>query len=193
MRRVAFTLLEVLVAIIVTGLVVSIAWAAMQAGLETSDRLERSREGAERETVARAMLSRALRHALPGTIGGDPVFVLAEGEGTPPGDALRFRTRGVLEPQGATGVWEVSLGPVPEGVRLTGRSVDGSSAPFSATLREVRAIDVRVRGRDARDGWLDTWPAPQRSPVAVSIAFLGADGRARGAPLLARVGLEGNP
>lgn len=192
MKRGAFTLIEVTVAIVVTGLVISMAYAALQAGFDTSDRLTSAREGAEREIVARSILSRALRHALSGTIGGEPVFVLRDGQ-SGPGDELQFRTRGVIEPLGATGVWEMAVLNTDTGVRLTARPVDGPGAPFSATLRGVHAIDVRVRGRDPRDGWLDAWLAADRSPVAVSIAFLGADGRPRGAPMVARVGLEGNP
>jgi prepilin-type N-terminal cleavage/methylation domain-containing protein len=193
-KRRAFTLIEVTVAIVVTGLVVTMAYAALQAGFDTVDRLARVRDGAEREVVARSILSTALRHALPGTLGGEPVFVLREQRDvTGPGDELRFRTRGVLEPLGATGVWEVSLFPASDGVHLEGHPLDGAGAPFAATLRDVRAVDVRVRGRGFRDGWLESWIATDRSPVAVSIAFLGADGRALGGPMVARVGLEGNP
>lgn len=193
MKRRAFTLIEVTVAIVVTGLVISMAYAALQAGFDTSDRLTSSRDGAEREVVARSILSRAFRHALPGTLGGEPVFVLRDGQVAGLSDELEFRTRGVVEPLGATGVWEIALLNTAAGIRLTARAVDGTGVPFSATLHDVRAIDVRVRGRDARDGWLDSWLAADRSPVAVSIAFLGADGRAHSAPMVARVGLEGNP
>lgn len=193
MSRRAFTLIEVTVALVVTGLVVSLAYAALQAGLDTGDRLTTVREGAEREIVAQAILSRAIRHALPGTIGGDPVFVLREGQGAAQSDELQFRTRGVVEPLGASGVWEITLDATAAGVRLTGLAVDGSGSQFSATLPAIRAIDVRVRGRDPRDGWLESWLALDRSPVAVSITFLGADRRTIGAPLVARVGLEGNP
>ena len=194
MKRRAFTLIEVTVALVVTGLVVSMAYAALQAGFDTSDRLTSVRAGAEREIVARSILSSALRHALPGTIGGERVFVLREnGQGAVPGDELVFRTRGVLEPLGATDVWEVALLNTTAGMRLTARAVDGSGSSFSAILPRVHAIDVRVRGRDPRDGWLETWLAADRSPVAVSIAFLGADGRALGAAMVARIGLEGNP
>ena len=39
MKRNAFTLVEVMVALVVTGLVVSIAYASVQAGLDTSERM----------------------------------------------------------------------------------------------------------------------------------------------------------
>ncbi len=190
MKRNAFTLVEVMVALVVTGLVVSIAYASVQAGLETSDRMAVVRTGEERERVARALLSRAIRHAVPGAIGGQPVFVLRD---QPSGDELIFRTRGVSEPLGATGVWEVALLRNQAGMRLTGSAVGDSSATFTTQLPRVRRVDIRVLGRDARDGWFEHWPFIDRSPVAVTIAFMDLNDRPIGPPLISRVGLEGNP
>lgn len=190
MTRKAFTLIEIMVALVVTGLVVSIAYASVQAGFETSDRLTAAQSGEEREIVARVMLSRAVRHAVPGALGGRPVFVLRNG---PLGDELAFRTRGVGEPNGASEIWDVELISDVNGVRFHGRAAGDSSRAFSTVLPRVQRIDVRVRGRDFRDGWFEEWPFVDRSPVAVMIAFLDANNRAIGAPLIARVGLEGNP
>jgi prepilin-type N-terminal cleavage/methylation domain-containing protein len=189
-KRNAFTLVEVMVALVVTGLVVSIAYASVQAGLETSDRMAAARTGEERERVARALLSRAIRHAVPGAIGGQPVFVLRD---QPSGDELIFRTRGVSEPLGAAGVWEVALVQTQDGMRLTGIAVGDSSVTFTTLLPRMRRIDVRVLGRDVRDGWFENWPFMDRSPVAVTIAFMDENGRPIGTPLVSRVGLEGNP
>lgn len=189
-KRKAFTLVEVMVALVVTSLVVTMAYASVQAGLDTADRIDGTQSGDERETVARSILSRALRHAVPGAIGGEPVFVLQD---APDGDELRFRTRGVSEPLGATEIWEITLAPAPEGVRLSGFAVDDRARTINSLLRRVTAIDVSVRGRDVRDGWYETWPAPDRSPVVVSIRFLDAQGRQVGTDLTSRVGFEGNP
>ena len=188
MSRRAFTLIEVMVALVVTGLVVSVAYATLQAGLDTSDRLAVARDGNEREIVARSLLTRALRHAVPGTIGGAPVFILRD---QARGDELQFLTRGVYEPLGVSELWEISLLQTPEGIRIAGRDLGNPARSFASTLRRVANLNVRVRGRDVRDGWLDSWNAPDRSPVAVSIEFMNADGRRIGAPLTARVGLEG--
>jgi prepilin-type N-terminal cleavage/methylation domain-containing protein len=190
MTRKAFTLIEVMVALVVTGLVVSMAYATVQAGFETSERLASTQSGEERETVARAMLSRAIRHAVPGSLGGQPVFVLRN---SPLGDELVFRTRGVIEPNGASQAWDVELISDANGVRFSGRSIGDSSLTFSTLLPRLQRIDVRVRGRDFRDGWFEEWPFVDRSPVAVMIALLDSNDRAIGAPLVARVGLEGNP
>ena len=190
MKRIGFTLIEVMVALVVTGLVVSVAYATVQAGLDTTDRLANAQEGDEREIVARTMLSRALRHATPGTIGGETVFVLTD---QPQGDELTFLTRGIVEPLGASEVWQVSLVPTPGGMRFSGQAVENPARSFMSLVRRVRAVNVLVQGRDFRDGWLQTWTATDRSPVAASIEFLDRNGRRIGAPLLARVGLEGNP
>lgn len=190
MSRKAFTLAEVMVALVVAGLVVTMAYASVQAGLETAARIETAQAGDERETVARLLLARALRHTVPGTIGGEPVFVL---QGATSGDELRFRTRGVSEPLGATELWEVSVTPSARGLRLSGFAVDNRARVFNTVLPRIAAVDVRVRGRDFRDSWFETWPVTDRSPAAVSIRFLNADGRPVGSPLAARIGLESNP
>lgn len=190
MTRKAFTLIEVMVALVVTGLVASMAYATVQAGFDTTDRLAAAQRGAEREIVARAMLSRAVRHAVTGTIGGRPVFVL---QNQPLGDALAFQTRGIAEPNGASDVWEVALRSDANGLRFDGHATNDPARSFSATLSRVQRVDIRVRGRDVRDGWFEDWPFVDRSPVAVTIAFLDASGRPVGATLVARVGLEGNP
>jgi len=189
-NRRGFTLIEIMVALVVTGLVVSVAYATLQAGFDTSERMTNAQHGDEREVVARTMLSNALRHAVPGTIGGEPVFVLRDDARS---DGLRFLTRGVSEPLGASEVWEVSLLPSPEGARFDAHQVGNPSRSFTTLLRRVNAVNVRVRGRDFRDGWLESWNAPDRSPAVVSISFFTVDGRVIGAPLMARVGLEGNP
>jgi hypothetical protein len=184
-----------MVALIVTGLVVSLAYAAALAGFDTDERLGRARDGAESEAIARALIGSALRHALPGVRGGDPVFELSERriDGRV-SDEVRFLTRGVIEPHGAGGVWEMSLSTDAEGLRIAARPLeDDGTLPIAAVLPDVRVLDVQVRGRDARQGWLDAWVSPDRSPVAVSIAWSVADGRAAGAPLTVRIGLEGNP
>lgn len=188
MRRNAFTLIEVMVALVVTGLVVSIAYASLQAGFDTSDRLTAAQGGEEREIVARAMLSRTIRHAVPGALGGQPVFVLRN---RPLGDELTFRTRGVGEPNGASEVWDVELINDANGVRFSGRAADLSGRSFSTLLPRVQRVEVRVRGRDIRDDWFTEWPFVDRSPVAVMIAFFDSMDRA-GPPLIASVGLEGN-
>ena len=189
MRRRGFTLIEVMVALVVTGLVVSVAYATLQAGFDTSERLRNAQGGDEREIVARTMLSNALRHAVAGTIGGEPVFVLLD---DPASDGLRFQTRGISEPLGASEVWEVSLVAGAEGALFEGHQVGNPSRSFTTRLRRAHGLSIRVQGRDFRDGWLESWTAPDRSPAAVSISLINADGRVIGAALMARVGLEGN-
>jgi prepilin-type N-terminal cleavage/methylation domain-containing protein len=193
--RRAFTLIEIMVALVVTGLVVSLAYAAAQAGFDTEGRLTRARDGAESEAVARALIGDALRHAVSGLRGGTPVFTISDvrdSSGT--SDGLRFLTRGLVPPLGTSAPWEMTLWPGPEGLAVRARPVEGSeSSGFSALLPNVKRLDVRVRSRDRRAGWLRAWTDIDVSPTAVSIAFLDAAGRPVGPPLVVRIGLEQSP
>jgi prepilin-type N-terminal cleavage/methylation domain-containing protein len=194
--RRAFTLIEIMVALVVTSLVVSLAYAATQAGFDTEERLTRARDGAESEAVARTLIADALRHAVPGIRGGTPVFTISDvrdaGGGTSHG--LRFVTRGLVPPLGTSAPWEMTLWPGPEGLTVRARPLEGSeSSGISALLPNVKRIGVRVRSRDHRAGWLGAWTDIDVSPTAVSIAFLDAAGRPLGPPLVVRIGLEQSP
>jgi prepilin-type N-terminal cleavage/methylation domain-containing protein len=197
-RRAGFTLVELVIALVVTGLVVSLAYGAAQAGFDTDERLARAREGAESEAVARSIIADAIRHALPGIRGGTRVFELTRAPTADGGtsSALRFLTRGVVPPFGTSGAWVVGLEPTAGGLAVRARpasSGEPGDASIDALLPNVRSIDVRVLSRDSREGWLTSWNDVERSPVAVAITLRDADGRSRGAPLVARIGLEGNP
>ena len=74
MRR-AFTLIEVLLALVITGLVVTLAYGTAQAGFDTQARLAEYRVVGESDAVVRSLLSDALRHAVDGVRGGEAVFV----------------------------------------------------------------------------------------------------------------------
>ena len=196
MRRRGFTLVEVMVALVVTGLVVSLAYMAAQAGFDTDERLTRAHEGVESEAVARSLIADGIRHALPGIRGGPAVFEVSEVRTANGGvsAALRFLTRGIVSPFGVSGAWEVTLAPGRRGLEIHARATgDAEPGSIDADLPNVASLDVRVLSRDSREGWLHSWSDVERSPVAVSLTFLDRDGRSRGAPLVARVGLEGNP
>jgi prepilin-type N-terminal cleavage/methylation domain-containing protein len=194
--RRGFTLVEVMVALVVTALVVSLAYTSAHAGFDTSDRVARARAGSESESIARALIVDGLRHALPGLRGGRPVFTLTRvrmPDGTP-SDALRFLTRGTLQPFGTSEPWEMTIAPGRSGLRIHARATEGSdTTSIDAELPDIRAMRVQVLSRDSRDGWLDAWDDPERSPVAAAITFFDRSGKANSAPIVVRVGLEGNP
>src|SRR5215217_2367455 len=60
--RAGFTLIELMVATVVTGLVTSLAYAAVSAGFDTSDRIEQYHTTVEAQAIVRELLLDALRH-----------------------------------------------------------------------------------------------------------------------------------
>jgi prepilin-type N-terminal cleavage/methylation domain-containing protein len=198
--RRGFTLIEVMVALIVSGLVVSLAYAAAQGGLDTEARLGTHRTHAESLVALRAMLTDALRHAERGRRGGPAVFALrdaVDSDGAP-SDSLVFLTRGIESPLGTSGIWTLLLTRRADTLRLAAtagtddRSADAGRAALLAEVPGVTGLDVRALGRTALTGWRGTWDDADVAPEAVSITLRGSDG-GRAAPLVVRMGLERSP
>ena len=193
-RRTAFTLLEVLVALVVTGLVVALAYAALQGGLDTRERLARHRSERESAVALREMIRDALRHAIPGVAGGPAVFTLVDrlGGGGGAADSLEFLTRGIVEPFGTSGAWRASVSVDGDGLHFSARPEVGSAAPVVvASAVGVRDLDVRALGRGAAAEWVGAWTDAGVAPQAVMLAMAGPAGPAP--PLVTRLGLERQP
>ena len=177
--RRGFTLLEVLVALVVTALVVTLSYGAAQAGFDTEARLAERRAAGDALTAWRALLGDAIRHVERGVAEDDAVFVLAA-------DTLRLLTRGVVPPLGTGERWQVTLAPGVDGVRLTAAPAEGTQAPsVSVLVREARGVRVRVLPY-AGGAWTSEWPRPSAAPAAVSVRLLDAAGRALTPALVAR-------
>jgi general secretion pathway protein J len=194
MKRRAFTLLELLVAITVTGIVAVLAYGSAQAGFDTDQRLARVRETSEAEAQFRALVSDALRHPVEATAVDEALLTLVDAvdsTGTP-ADRLRFLSRGIVPPLGTSTPWEVTLAPADDGLRFVARPLGDGAPPIRATLRSVRGLDVRVLPR-ATEEWSPAWSSSGRMPAAVELSFVPANGLPRPAPLVVRVGLEVAP
>jgi prepilin-type N-terminal cleavage/methylation domain-containing protein len=196
-RRRAFTLIEVMVALVVTSLVVSLAYAALRAGLDTGARVGAHRDGSEAAVSIRALASDALRHSVEGIRGGADVFQLSDrvgADGTP-SDSLRFVSRGVEPPFGSSAPWLVTLWHSDDRVSLLAVPVDAARGvqPIRASLRGVRGLDVQALGRSSIASWSPTWSEPSIAPEAVRLAIPGGDGESLGIPLVVRTGLERTP
>lgn len=202
MRR-GFTLLEIMVALVVTGLVVTLAYSTAQAGLDTGNHLTMARERDERAQVFRATLTDALRHAVKGVRGGVPVFSLSHRSGANGAriDSLSFDTRGVQQPLGASGVWRVAVWGDGSGVHLLGEPLEqggegGSGAPIRIRVGTASSLSIEVLGRTNDSVWSDEWSDASLTPDAVAFT-LGDEGSSLGNGLRARtvvrVGLERAP
>lgn len=195
MMRRGFTLIEVMLALFVTALVVTMAYGAMQGGLDTGTRLTAVRAGIEERAGAREVLANALRHAVPGVTGGPPVFELTDSLGPDglPHDRLRFLTRGVVPPLGAGDAWAVSVVSDAHVVLDASTTAPREDGRLRGVFRGARGFDVRVLGAGHAARWMDRWDDPGLSPTAVSITFVGADGLPDGPPLVVRSTMETRP
>lgn len=197
-RRPAFTLIEVMVSLVVTGVVAAMAYAAAQAGFDTDARLQRHREAAGGATVIRALIADALRHQVEGIRGGGEIFRLtdrAAADGTP-ADSLQLTTRGLASPLGAGAPWLVTLWRRGDTLHLQARPLDdvagaGRSSPIVAEMGGVRGVDVQLLGRGLAAAWRPDWPEGDVAPDAVALTVAHADRPAT--RLVVRRGLERAP
>jgi prepilin-type N-terminal cleavage/methylation domain-containing protein len=197
-RRGGFTLLELVVAIVVTGVVALLAYATLQAGLDTSERAGRAQTAISTRAVARSLLVDALRH-LPeggGAAMDEALFVLEDRASVTgaAADALTFLTHGVGLAPGTSGTWMVTLAPTDRDVRLLAAPLDSDEgAPLELTFAGARGLDAHVLARTAETEWLDRWDVVGRVPAAVRIQLVDGDGRPVGPALVAHAALEEVP
>ena len=189
MTRRGFTLIELMLALVISSLVITLAYGTVRAGTDTAERASRVRAGVQARGAAREILADALRHVLPGVTGGSPVFELTDSIGSDglPHDVLRFVTRGVLPPFGAGDVWIVRV-LVDSAVVIDAMTeVPRDGGRYRAALAGARGLDIRVLPYGAGAPWRDVWDDAGRRPKAVSLSFIGADGRLDGVPLVVRL------
>lgn len=173
--RGGFTLLEVIVALAITGLLVAAVYAAVDVAVQAQERNRVVQEEARRQRNARMVLSALLRSARLDPEVADPAFQGADGLG---GDALRFvSTLGVpLLGHAAGETIRVHLRAEPgRGLLLTlADAWRPAPTPRGLVLApDVEAIEARYRDPDT-GVWEETWARPHDLPDAVAIAFVSA-------------------
>jgi prepilin-type N-terminal cleavage/methylation domain-containing protein len=197
-RTGGFTLLEVMVAIVITAVVALLAFGTLSTALDGEEQLQRHQETAEAQMIVRALLMDALRH--PPEEGGaamnEMLFEIEDGvyDTGLPADAVRFRSRGLAAPLGATGEWTVELAASPEGLRLLATPGANSDAlPIEALILGALGLDVRALARLDDGIWSEQWESPGRVPAAVALAFLDERGQPVAPALVVRGLWEGVP
>lgn len=181
--RRGFTLLELLLAMTITGLVTVIALVAADVGLASGERVSRHVASTEAQLLVRSLLADALRHAVPGSGPVDTVFTM-----TP--ELLTFRSRGIPPDLGGAHEWTVTVGQDRAGLVLIAEPDNPSLSVLRTRLDQVRGMDIRVLGT-ADSIWTDRWSAPGILPRALKARFLDGTGTQLGAPLVVRVGTDG--
>lgn len=193
--RQGFTLFELLVAIVLTGVVALLAYGTAAAGFDTRDRLARYRATVEAQMIVRDLLVDALRH--PPETGGaamnDTLFLLIDrtgADGTPT-DEIAFFSRGLTPPLGVAATWALTLSHSVQGLRVRATApAPAPAAQVDALLPAVHGLNVRVLDRTGDVLWSDRWDAPGRVPAAVALEFFTAAGTRAGPPLVVHAALE---
>ena len=176
-RVVGFTLLEVLVAIVLTSIVVVVAYAMAQAGIDARTHLTTQLRDVQSTRAAREILRDALRNARaqdPGDSGRGGV--------TLSNDTLSFVAAGGATPLDPDYDWIFTIAPGPHGLMVSAVA-RGHAAPAVVhfAVPEVTRWDVRLLAPDGLT-WRSAWNEPKLMPRAVVIAFWNGD-RLSGLPL----------
>jgi prepilin-type N-terminal cleavage/methylation domain-containing protein len=192
MRR-AFTLVEVVLALVIAGLLALAARAVLVAGIDTQERLQRHAAVTEGDARFRALVVQALRHMTDAPTVGVSPFVLRDTTlaNAAPSQAVEFYSRGLSQPAGTGTVMHIRLVPSERG--LTIRAVDANGFTSSEGVAPgIGAMHVRVQTRTGE--WVATWPRTLQTPAAVALELVPF-GTPRGAlaPIIVNTRLAGGP
>ena len=179
-RPSGFTLLELLVAIVVAGVVALLVYGILGVALDTEARVTARRDVLQREIAFREVLSQALRAVRQADLSEPATFVLEESEGPDglPRDRLSFVTAGGTPPLTGDADWHVTVEATDEGLALAAYPA-GLAAPRATVLRlpGVTGLDAEIvvpgRVQPRLPGAMAPLPAP---PALVSLVFWNADG-----------------
>lgn len=184
--RIAFTLIEVTVAIALTGLVSLLAYASLGAGLDSARRLNSYRRATEAEALVRVLVSDALRHPYDAPAGGPSSFQLMRSV-TGEGDVIRFVTRGIRPPLGASSLWLATIGPSSRGLRFHATPLENADdLPVEAVVPSIVAMRVRVLRDSSVLQWESEWTSNRQVPSLVQLAFQDSTGSVTGPTLIVK-------
>src|SRR2546428_375393 len=174
-RASGFTLLEVMLAIVLTSLIVLLAYGAAQVSYDAHARLTADLRALQQTRALRELLQDALRSARAPQRPGDPLFTLHAGR-------LSFVTAGGGPPLDPDYDWLLTIGVGSGGLELSAIPV-GRAPAAVVTIRfpTVTRWDVQARAAGAAP-WLEEWPATSVMPRAVAIT-LWHDAEPLGLPL----------
>lgn len=195
-RRNGFTLLELLVAIVVTGVVALLVYGIVGVALDTESRVTAQREVLQREIAFRAVLAEALRTVRQADLAQPETFVLEDGNvaSGPPRDRLSFVTAGGIPPLTADADWNVTVEATDDGLTLAAYPQGLAAPPLTVFLLPgVTGLDAEIvvpgRVQPRLPGAMAPLPAP---PALVSLVFWDADGPI-GTPMLVAPRVGGYP
>lgn len=157
-QRAGFTLVEVMTAIAISGMVALLSFSVARAGFDTEARIDDDQTAQYAEVRLRAVLYNALRH--PAASGGaamnDTLFAIDE-------NGVRFVASDA----------RVELTLEDSAMVLTLRPFERAQ-PLVIRVPGVNGIAVGVLDRTTNTRWQRSWPVAGRFPAAVRIDFESA-------------------
>jgi type II secretory pathway pseudopilin PulG len=160
-----FTLLEVIVAVLLTTLVVVLGFSAAKVSFDSRARLGLDLQRLQSQRAVRQMVGDALRNAQPPQRPQDQGFQLQQ-------DRLTFVAAAGTSPLDPDYDWLITIGPVGAGVEFAATPL-GHAPPAGVrfALPQVTRWDVRVMVSGSTAGWLREWPSGAVMPRAVEMKF----------------------
>ncbi len=180
-----FTLIEILVALVIASVVVSLSYAVLATAADTGASVEVAASDLAADARFRALLSDALRHpSQPAGVDAATFVVMHDADG----DHVTFASRGMAPPLGASGNWDVTIWSDAAGVRVEAHAQDPASpASVRASLPGASQLEVWTQDR-AQTGWVRGWDRPARAPGMIALRWRNA--RTPSLPLVVRTSLE---
>jgi prepilin-type N-terminal cleavage/methylation domain-containing protein len=189
-RRSGFTLIEVLVATVLTAVVSLLVYGAAQAAHDTQARIKAERSSLQRALAMRLLLQDALAGAQTTFRAADTAFVLEDRVTTRgiPQDRLTFVSSGDFPPLSPGVDWIIAVEPTSTGLLLSGRPRGlGTRSRRLALLPGISGLEIRIKQtRDA--DWSSRWNFPTALPKAVQLTYW-AESKPVGVPLTVRLAL----
>lgn len=190
-RRSGFTLIEILVAIVLTSVVSLLVYGAALAARDTQARVVHERRSLLTAFGVRTLLEGAIAGSQTTFDSRDTVFRLESRESATgvPRDRLTFVASGDVPPLSPGADWVVTLQPTAEGLELAGLPRGVRTRPRRlALLPGVTGLAIRVWTTGERPRWEDQWKFPGALPKAVELTYWTESGPV-GVPLTSRLAL----
>jgi prepilin-type N-terminal cleavage/methylation domain-containing protein len=189
MRR-AFTLVEVIVALTIAGVIALAARAAIVGGLDTQERLEEHTARSEAEVRFRSLAVSALRHMTDAPTPGAQAFVIRDTvTEAGPSHIVEFYSRGLGLPAGTGSPALVRLAPSVEGLTISAHAPNGA-LNFYGDL--TSSVAVRARVQTLAGEWVAAWPRSLQLPATVVIELVPkSDGTGAPVPIVVTTQLAG--
>lgn len=181
--KAGFTLLELVVGLVLTGVVALLVYGAAGVALDTEWRVRQRDVAARAELAWRAVVEDALRNLRSNTDYPRATLVVEPGP-SGAGDRIRFITAGGTPPLTGDADWDVTIESAADGLTLLATPI-GVDAP----TRRLRApapftgVDVQVLDERTGAAWLEQWSDRRLLPRALAVTFL-ANGAPRGAAVV---------